>query len=83
MSGSALRWGSGGHTVVRSHAEYRELRAGGARIVAWVQEGHTCVIASRSAPGATLLSLAVQQDSTSTVSAPMGWASPQQVGARA
>lgn len=83
VSGSALRWGSGGHTVLRSHAEYRLLRAGGARIVAWVQDGHTCVIASRSAPGATLLSLAIEQDSTATVSAPMGWASPQQVAARA
>ena len=83
VSGSALRWGSGGHTVLRSHAEYRLLRAGGARIVAWVQDGHTCVIASRSAPGATLLSLAIEQDSTATVSAPMGWASPQQLAARA
>ena len=83
VSGAALAWGAGGHTVLRSNAEYRLVSAGGARIVAWVQDGHTCVIASRSAPSATLLRLAIEQDSASTVSAPMGWASPQQFAARA
>ena len=83
VSGAPLRWGTGGRNVVRAHAEYRVVSAGGARIVAWVQDGHTCVIASRSASSEALLSLAVEQDSTSTVSAPMGWAAPQQVTARA
>jgi hypothetical protein len=83
VSGAALRFGISGHMVRRSHAEYRVLHADGAGIVAWVEDGHTCVIASRSAPAATLLRLAVAQDSTSTVSAPMGWGDSQHLDARA
>jgi hypothetical protein len=33
VSGAALGWGSGGHTVLRSSAEYRLVRADGASIV--------------------------------------------------
>ena len=61
VSGAPLRWGSPAARCV-AHGEYRLLRAGGAGIVAWVQDGHTCVLASRSAPPATLLALAVAQD---------------------
>jgi hypothetical protein len=78
VSGSPLRFGEGGRTVVRSHGEYRLMRSGGARVVAWVQEGHTCVLASRTASPATLLRLAVAQEGTSTVSEQQGWGLPQQ-----
>jgi hypothetical protein len=77
VSGSPLALGGGGKSVMRSHAEYRTLRTDGANVVAWVQEGHTCVVASRSALVTTLLALAVEQERSSTVSAPMGWTPPQ------
>lgn len=78
VSGAPLRFGEGGVTVVRSHGDYRLMRSGGARVVAWVQEGHTCVLASRTASAATLLRLAVAQEGTATVSEHQGWGSPQQ-----
>ena len=43
---------------------YTLISSGGARIVTWVQDGHTCVLASRSASAATLLRLAVAQART-------------------
>jgi hypothetical protein len=83
VSGGPLALGGAVQTVRRSHAEYRLLRTDGANVVAWVQEGHTCVIASRAAPASTLLSLAVAQDRSSTVSDPMGWVAPQHLATRA
>jgi hypothetical protein len=65
VSGAPLRWGAGGHTVAHRGAEYRVMNAGGAQIVAWVQDGHTCVLASRSATDAMLVALAVAQDRSS------------------
>jgi hypothetical protein len=65
VSGAPLGWGGGGRTVTRSGAEYRVLNADGAHIVAWVQAGHTCVLASRTATDPTLVALAVAQDSSS------------------
>ena len=65
VSGAPLRWGAGGHTVVLRGAEYRVMNSGGAQIVAWVQDGHTCVLASRTATDATLVALAVAQDRSS------------------
>jgi hypothetical protein len=47
--------------VTRGGAQYLLISAAGAQIVAWVQDGHTCVLASRSAPAAMLLALAVAE----------------------
>jgi len=69
VSGAPVSWGQSGRMVARAHGDYMLLDSGGAHIVAWVQNGHTCVIASRTAPDATLLELAVAQDGDpSTVS---------------
>lgn len=62
VSGAPVRWGAGGRTVSLHGAEYRVMNAGGAQIVAWVQDGHTCVLASRTATDAMLVALAVAQD---------------------
>ena len=78
VSGAPLAFGAGGSTVVRSHENYRLMRSRGAQVVAWVQQGHTCVLASRTATAATLLRLAVAQEGTATVSEHQGWGSPQQ-----
>jgi hypothetical protein len=61
VSGSPLRRGAGGRAVTRSGSRYWVMSATGAQIVAWVQDGHTCVLASRSASAGTLLALAVAQ----------------------
>ena len=78
VSGAPLRFGEGGRTVLQAHGEYRVMVSRGAQVVAWVQDGHTCVLASRTASPATLLALAVAQDATSTVSEHQGWGSPAQ-----
>jgi len=57
------------------------MRSRGAQVVAWVQQGHTCVLASRTASPATLLRLAVAQDASATVSERRGWGSPPQASA--
>ena len=62
ISGAPVQWGENGRTVTRAHGDYMLLTSGGAHIVAWVQGGHTCIIASRTASDATLLSLAADQD---------------------
>jgi hypothetical protein len=67
VSGSPLKWGAPGHVLVRRGGEYRVISSGGAQIVTWVQDGHTCVIASRTASPATLVRLAVAQDNGSPV----------------
>jgi hypothetical protein len=67
VSGSPLRWGAGGRVVSHAGADYRLLSSGGAQIVTWVQDGHTCVLASRTASAATLVRLAVAQDRGSPV----------------
>jgi len=83
VSGAPLSYGKGGITFLRPHGEYRLMRSSGARVVVWVQEGHTCVLASRTASPAMLLSLAVAQESTATVSEQQGWgSSPQPTAAR-
>jgi hypothetical protein len=69
VSGAPLSWGQSGRVVARGHGDYMLLESGGAHVVAWVQDGHTCVLASRTASDATLLQLAVAQDGEpSTVS---------------
>jgi hypothetical protein len=80
VSGGALRWGSGaGRTVATSDGSYRVSGSSTRHIVAWVQEGHTCVLASRTVPVADLLVLAEQESASATAarSAPasigVGW----------
>jgi hypothetical protein len=67
VSGAPLRWGARGHSIARSGSTYTVIRTARAHIVAWVQDGHTCVLASRTAQTATLLKLAVAQDGASPV----------------
>ena len=59
VAGTPLPWGASGRIVTRGGRRYLLARYGGAQIVTWVQDGHTCVLASRSAPAAMLLALAV------------------------
>jgi hypothetical protein len=67
VSGPPLRWGAGGRVIARAGADYRVLSSAGAQVVTWVQDGHTCVLASRTASAATLVALAVAQDRGSPV----------------
>jgi hypothetical protein len=67
VSGPPLRWGGGGHVVGVGRADYTVMSAAGAQVVTWVQAGHTCVLASRTASAATLVRLAVAQDRPSPV----------------
>jgi len=59
VAGAPLPWGADGQIVTRGGRRYLLTRYGDAQIVTWVQDGHTCVLASRSAPAAMLLALAV------------------------
>jgi hypothetical protein len=67
VAGAALDWGTGGRLVNHSRVHYWLSAADGAQVVAWVQAGHTCVLASRSASAATLLALAVAEHGASPV----------------
>jgi len=54
-----------GRLTTRAGVRYWLARADGANIVAWVQAGHTCLIASSSTPVAELLTLAVAEHDVS------------------
>jgi hypothetical protein len=41
-----------------AHAAYRVLRSGGAAIVTWLRDGHTCILAARGVDASVLLRLA-------------------------
>ncbi|MGA2007361.1 MAG: hypothetical protein ABSH27_07350 [Solirubrobacteraceae bacterium] len=64
VSGTALQWGAAGRTLTHDGAHYWADAHAGAQILAWVQDGHTCVLVSRSASAATLLALAAQERAT-------------------
>jgi hypothetical protein len=64
VSGAALHWGAAGRTLTHDGAHYWTDEHAGALILAWVQDGHTCVLVSRSASAATLLALAAQERAT-------------------
>jgi hypothetical protein len=67
VSGGALSWGAGaGRTVARGDGSYRLSSSSARNVVAWVQEGHTCVLASRTVPVATLLALAEKESASAT-----------------
>lgn len=49
---------SGGSTVTSHGVPYTFVRTGSARLVTWVRQGHTCIIAGRRLSNAVLLKLA-------------------------
>jgi hypothetical protein len=65
-SGTPLRWGVGASRVQTefSGERYQLILSDGARIVTWVQDGHTCVLASRTASAQAMLALAAAERST-------------------
>jgi hypothetical protein len=65
VSGGPLDHGATGRAATRAGVRYWLAHAGDANIVAWVQAGHTCVIASRSAPANELLTLAIAEHDVS------------------
>jgi hypothetical protein len=65
VSGGPLAYGTAGRLTTRAGVRYWLARASGANIVAWVQAGHTCVIASRSTPASELLTLALAEHGVS------------------
>jgi hypothetical protein len=65
VSGGPLDYGATGRLTTRAGVRYWLARADGANIVAWVQAGHTCLIASRSTLAAELLTLAVAEHDVS------------------
>jgi anti-sigma factor RsiW len=48
----------GGSTIERGGVGYRTLRSGGAVIVTWLRDGHTCILAARDVDASVLLRLA-------------------------
>jgi hypothetical protein len=62
VSGAPLRWGANGTTRVVHGERYTLISSGGAWIVTWVQDGHTCIIASRNASPRALVALAIAQE---------------------
>lgn len=62
VAGTPIAWGAAGTTTLRGGERYGLLAQNGAHIVTWVEDGHTCVLASRSAPPAELLALAIAQE---------------------
>ncbi|MGI8714667.1 MAG: anti-sigma factor family protein [Solirubrobacteraceae bacterium] len=61
VSGRALPV-SGGTSVSPDGVRYTLQNVGGARLVTWQRDGHTCVIAGRTASDPTLLALAVAEE---------------------
>jgi hypothetical protein len=62
VAGTPLKWGGPGQSERHGGERYGLMRSGGARLVTWVQDGHTCILASKTAPASALLSLAVAQE---------------------
>jgi hypothetical protein len=64
VAGAPLRWGANAITTNAGGRRYALMAAGDARIVTWVQHGHTCIIASRTASPQALLALASAEQRT-------------------
>jgi hypothetical protein len=62
VAGTPLKWGASARTETRGPERYGLMRSGGAALVTWEQDGHTCILASRSAPSRALLALAIAQE---------------------
>lgn len=58
VAGAPLSWGANGVTTSEGGQRYALIVAGGAQIVTWVQDGHTCILASRTTSPGALLRLA-------------------------
>ncbi len=63
-SGVPLKWGAGKVRAEFSGETYELISSGGARIVTWVQDGHTCLLASRTASAQAMLALAAAERGT-------------------
>jgi hypothetical protein len=61
-SGAPLRWGARGTTHHLKGDRYVVFDERGATVVTWVADGHTCVLASRTASASALLALASAQE---------------------
>jgi hypothetical protein len=61
-SGAPLGWGARGVTRRLDGDRYGVISERGATVVTWVQDGHTCILASRTAPASALLELASAQE---------------------
>jgi hypothetical protein len=48
----------GGTTVEQDGGAYRVIRSGGATIVTWLRDGHTCILAARGVDASVLVGLA-------------------------
>jgi hypothetical protein len=66
VAGAPLRWGANGIPTSTGGRRYAVILTDGARIVTWVQDGHTCIIASRTAAPQDLLALAGAEQHTTT-----------------
>jgi hypothetical protein len=58
VGGSSASQLSGGVVSRRDGVPYRLLTVNGVPVVAWMREGHLCVVSGRGVGGATLLRLA-------------------------
>jgi hypothetical protein len=67
VSGAPLRYPAGARGLEHAGERYGVIASHGTQIVTWVQSGHTCVLASRTAPASTLFALAVAQYSGAPV----------------
>ena len=63
-SGAPLRWGAGSVATTVSGERYQLISSAGAEIVTWVQDGHTCILASRTASPRAMLALAAAERGT-------------------
>jgi hypothetical protein len=66
VAGGPLRWGANGIPTTAGGQRYTVISSGGARIVTWVQDGHTCIIASRNVPPRALVALASAEQHSAT-----------------
>ena len=63
VAGAPLRHGARGQMAHERGGDYISISRPGEEIVAWVEQGHTCILASRTASRAALWDLAVSQGS--------------------
>jgi hypothetical protein len=64
VAGPPVTHASAGTMLWRDDTAYRLTSAGDVRVVTWLRDGHTCVVAGRGVSGATLLTLASWDEHT-------------------
>jgi hypothetical protein len=62
VSGAAPKRPAGSTVTLRNGAPYWSISRNGVKIVAWLRDGHLCVVSGRGVSGATLLRLASWND---------------------